>query len=191
MADGSGIGFSDGQTVSDLSAEDGAVIALYAQWLEGPVTVVTVTFKANDGTQTQSDQVMVSGVETSLAANPFSRDGYAFFSWNTQPDGGGTVYADREEVTLTDGLVLYAMWVPNTYTVHFDANGGTGTMRDQEFAYGASQKLFKNAFERVDHEFAGWSTNADGTGKQFTDQQEVVNLTADAGDTVTLYAKWN
>ena len=44
----------------------------------------------------------------------------------------------------------------NTYTVHFDANGGSGTMKSQTFSQNKEQQLSKNAFEAPDgSQFAG------------------------------------
>ena len=77
-----------------------------------------------------------------------------------------------------------------TYTVHFDANGGEGTMSDQAFTYNTAQNLSANTFTRTGYNFAGWNTAADGTGTAYTDGQSVQNLTAEDGATVTLYAQW-
>jgi hypothetical protein len=38
--------------------------------------------------------------------------------------------------------------------------------------------------------FAGWNTQADGSGASYTDSQSIKNLTTRAGATVTLFAKW-
>lgn len=87
---------------------------------------------------------------------------------------------------------LFAAWRPNTYTVHFNENatsGVTGSMNDQNFVYDVAQNLTVNAFEREGYCFQGWSTTATGS-VQYTDQQEVSNLTAVDGATVDLYAVW-
>jgi uncharacterized repeat protein (TIGR02543 family) len=44
--------------------------------------------------------------------------------------------------------------------------------------------------ERSGYEFVGWNTGADGTGKMFQDQEEVLNLTAKKGEKIKLYAIW-
>ncbi|MBO5978601.1 MAG: InlB B-repeat-containing protein, partial [Bacteroidales bacterium] len=41
----------------------------------------------------------------------FTRDGYAFAGWNTQPDGTGTYYAGRQNVSLANNMTLYAQWI--------------------------------------------------------------------------------
>ena len=71
--------------------------------------------------------------------------------------------------------------------VHFDANGGTGSMDMQLFGLNAQQNLSTNTFTRDGYSFAGWNTKADGTGDSYTDGQAMTF--ASAGE-ITLYAQW-
>ncbi len=75
-----------------------------------------------------------------------------------------------------------------TYTVNFNANGGTGAMAAQAIAAGATAALRANAFTRSSYVFIGWSTTATGP-VAYADGASVKNLAA-AGGSVTLYAKW-
>ena len=74
------------------------------------------------------------------------------------------------------------------YIISFDANGGTGEMQDQEATITNSQvvsaNLTKNTFKREGYKFAGWNTEADGSGDAYTDQNEIPKVPA------TLYAQW-
>jgi len=70
------------------------------------------------------------------------------------------------------------------HTVTFDANGGSGSMSPQTSALPAALTL--NAFTRAGYTFAGWNTNADGSGTTYTDGA-TYSFAADA----TLYAQWN
>ena len=74
------------------------------------------------------------------------------------------------------------------YTVFFDANGGEGSMEDQDFVHGVSQRLLPNTFTRSGFGFSGWNTEPDGTGQSFMDGAMVLNL-VDSG-TISLYAQW-
>ena len=87
------------------------------------------------------------------------------------------------------GCELFAVWDELTYTVKFNANGGTGTMADEEFTYGIAQSLTANVFKKDGCTFAGWATSATG-GKVYDDKQSVNNLTTTPGGTVTLFAVW-
>ena len=99
---------------------------------------------------------------------------------------GNTFTMPAADVTVSASLT------PITYSVHFDANGGTGSMDDQSFTYDAAQNLTANAFTPLlGYKFSRWTTNADGTGDSYTNAANVSNLTAVDGATVTLYAQWN
>ena len=117
-------------------------------------------------------------------ANP-TRTGYTFAGWSGTGIAGLT-----NAVTIaahSHGDRAYAAhWTPITYTVHFDANGGTGTpMPDQSFTYDAPQALASNTFARAHYAFAGWS----GAGATFADRETVCNLTNESA-TVMLTATW-
>lgn len=75
-----------------------------------------------------------------------------------------------------------------TYTVTFDANGGTGEMPAQVFTNGVAQALATNCFTFAEREFVGWATNADSE-VIYTDGAIVSNLTV-VGGTFALFAKW-
>ena len=47
--------------------------------------------------------------------------------------------------------------VDDKYTVHFDANGGTGTMSNQTINRGTATALTRNTFTRDGYVFIGWS----------------------------------
>ena len=88
-----------------------------------------------------------------------------------------------------DGYARISFVNPH-YKIKFDANGGTGTMNDQEFVYGTAQNLTSNSFTRTNFMFNGWNTAPDGSGTSYTNGQEVNNLSITEGDEITLYAQW-
>ena len=74
--------------------------------------------------------------QTRLSLNTYTRPGYEFVCWNTEPDGSGTSYGDGAEIrNLTSeeydkgtgkGVVtLYAQWKKTTSTLLVDPAGGT------------------------------------------------------------------
>ena len=88
-------------------------------------------------------------------------------------------------------VTLIAHWTGNSYQVKFDGNGATdGSMTNQSFIYGSSQRLKTNAYEREGYTFLGWSTDKTATKASYTDGQLVSNLTTTKDDIVTLYAVW-
>ncbi len=91
-------------------------------------------------------------------------------------------------VTTASNHTIYANWAPISYTLNYNANGGTGTMAAEVKVYDSSFELTANAFTNDGYTFTGWNTAADGSGTSYDDTQNVVNLTTSTS--VTLYAQW-
>ena len=128
-----------------------------------------------------------AGYTANTALTAVAATGYTFTGWYTD----SKVSSELEStVNPTGATTYYAYYKANQYTVKFNANGGTGTMSDQSYAYGVSQALTANTFTRTGYTFAGWNTKADGTGTKYTDKQSVRNLSSTDGATITLYAQW-
>lgn len=81
-------------------------------------TSVTVTFNANEGEGTMSNQVVAYNATTTLTANTFTRTGYSFQGWATSASGA-KVYDNEEELTFTEDLNLYAVWQKNSHNVSY------------------------------------------------------------------------
>ena len=164
---------------------------LYARW---SLDAYTVIFNGNGFTGGSTDNQQIPfHTETALNPNGYTRDGYTFLHWCTSADGEGDTYLNGAEVTdLTaePEITLYAIWSPNTYTVHFEGNtADSGTMLDQEFTYDADKvPLSANKFGRTGYKFTGWNTDGEGHGTSYADGEMVSNLAT--GGTVNLYAQW-
>lgn len=123
------------------------------------------------------------------------KTGYTFGGYFTGKNGAGTQYTSKDGAMINSlykqdsDMTLYAKWDPNTYTVKFDSNGGTGTMANETMTYDTAKTLTANAFTNKDYDFIGWNSAKDGSGSFYTDKANVKNL-ATSG-TVTLYAQWN
>ncbi len=106
-----------------------------------------VNYDANGGGGTTgSTTIDRTSLQSTLAANAFSREGYGFKEWNDKADGTGTAYAQKREYVfegVTSDITLYAQWTPITYDVEFDANGGKGTMAKQQHTYDQTRQLTK------------------------------------------------
>ncbi|MBR3172738.1 InlB B-repeat-containing protein, partial [Candidatus Saccharibacteria bacterium] len=70
------------------------------------------------GIGTMSDQAAASNSSADLVPPNYSRAGYGFAGWNTQPDGFGTTYGPNATIVTgdlsTNGLSLYAKWVESS-----------------------------------------------------------------------------
>ena len=80
------------------------------------VTVTVVTFDANGATGTApAGQMANTGSSITLpGVGNLTRTGYTFGGWNTNASGTGTNYNTGESFTVTDDIILYAQWLPNT-----------------------------------------------------------------------------
>jgi uncharacterized repeat protein (TIGR02543 family) len=147
----------------------------------------TVTFDANGGTGSMPPVTIPEGATYSLATNTFSLTGNSFSGWNTAANGSGTPYADGAQITMgTVDITLYAQWTVESYSLTFDANGGTGTMSSTTLEYDATTDLPANTFTRTDYFFTGWNTAANNSGTAYSDEA-VFTM---GGTDITLYAQW-
>ena len=142
-----------------------------------PVTTYTVSFNANGGTGTMADVTGVSG-EYTLPANGFTAPaGKQFKAWSV----GGVEKAVGDKITVTANTTVTAVWedIPVvTYTVSFDANGGTGSMADVTGVSG-EYTLPANGFTApAGKQFKAWSVG--GVEKAAGDK-----ITVTANTTVT------
>ena len=86
---------------------------------------------------------------------------------------------------MTADTVLYAQWTIDSHFLSFDANGGRGEMNQQTIRYEETTAIADCGFAKTGYRFAGWNTQADGTGTAYADKAQIV-LTED----ITLYAQW-
>ena len=176
-ADGSGTIYSDGAYATFYGNT-----TLYAQW---QLNTYTLSFDSNGGSGSMSSQTVTEGQAAKLKTNTFTKAGYTFTGWNTKSDGTGTAYSDGADATFYSNTTLYAQWQPNTYSLSFDSNGGSGSMASQTVTEGQATTLKSNTFTKTGHTFTAWNTKADGTGTAYNDGADVTIH----GNT-TLYAQW-
>ena len=181
-------GLGDIYQNQDLIKVSGHMV-LYAQWV--PVSGnVTVTFKANGGTEEMPPQIFEAGVTQELNPNRFYFENHKFTGWNTSANGKGKSFENEQNISITADMTLYAQWmrenVYNTFFVHFKANGGEGTMEPQKFKEFEYQMLDSNTFIRTDCFFRCWNTDENGLGINYQDNEEIKIF----ANTV-LYAQWD
>ncbi|MBO1704269.1 InlB B-repeat-containing protein, partial [Eubacterium callanderi] len=140
QADGEGTAYGDGQNVVNLTTTDGEVVKLYAQWRANKYSVRFDGNTADGGSM--GDQAMTYDEAADLELNSYTKTGYTYKGWNTQPDGSGTAYTDGEEVsnlTTADGetVLLYAQWRLRTPSIVTSQSAGkhgdTVTVTGEDF----------------------------------------------------------
>lgn len=172
-------GWSDnmaGENPADYFSSDGDALGIGLN-ADGNVVLgslcTTITLDLNGGTLPEYS--LVEG-----AALPIpSRIGYTFAGWYGNPEFTGDPVTDVPTGS-TVNLTFYAAWTPNTYTVIFDANGGSV---DPTSAVTVAGKLTSLPIPTYDgYNFLGWYTQKDGGDKVTTDTVFTVDS--------TIYAHW-
>jgi len=104
-------------------------------------------------------------------------------------DGYEVIPPDSKTITLKySGNTITFVYYRITYTVTYDANGGSGTMTDPNSPYnsGSSFTVLPNGFTApANMKFDGWNTRRSGNGTDY-DVGSSHNITRN----ITLYAQW-
>lgn len=150
---------------------------LYAHWKK---SVYTVNLDANGG-KTNAVSKTVTYDEAYGTFPDIERPGYTFKGWYTEKSGGNKVDA-KSIVNIAKNHTLYAQWIPLSYELEFDANGGTieGNTKQEGLyntVYGKLPEAKKDGYT-----FLGWFTSKTG-GSQITAS------TLCTGN-LTVYAHW-
>ena len=182
-ANGSGVTYASGGQYTV-----NASATLYAQW-SGTTTTAAVTLPT------------------------LSRTGYTFNGWYDAASGGNKIGNGGASYTPTGNKTLYAHWTAATYTIKYNANGGTGAPASQTKTYGVNLTLQSgtptrsnatatytvtfnanegsvgtsslDATKTTTYTFSKWNTASDGSGTNYNP-----GGTYSANEASTLYAQW-
>lgn len=228
--------YNDQARVAHTSSVNNDTVTMYAQW--GPSNYI-VSFDANGGGGiTVASQKLTYDVNAILSRNTFSRSGYHFIGWKAlresdnkcyftnesksdwyvdgeQPEGYTKYIFDDQETVLNlsdvhnDTVYMYAQWEPNSYTIIFDSNGGTGSMNSITAYSDIDVNLGTNLFTKSGYLFTGWNIVDDGywcvvcdgyedwtveiteeCSKKLFYNNDTVNYKSDNGCNLTAYAQW-
>lgn len=147
-------------------------------------TSYTVKYNANGGSGAPSSQTKTHGTALTLSSTKPTRTGYSFQGWATSSTGS-VAYAAGGSYTSNASVTLYAVWKANTYTVSYNANGGSGAPSSQTKTYGVDLTLSSTKPTRANYTFKGWGTSASATTVSYTPGAKYT-----ANSKITLYAIW-
>ena len=123
--------------------------------------------------------------------NGWTNTGHTMTGWEERQPDKVKNYSVNAEVkdtwidSRTPKIDLYAVWSPNTYTISYNANGGSGAPTAQTKTYGTDLTLTTSTPTRSGYTFDGWNTKSDGSGTNYSAGGK---FTTNAN--TTLYAKW-
>lgn len=154
---------------------------------------VAVTYDAQGGTVSPASANHWSINTFGTLPTP-TRTGYTFDGWYTQAVGG-TLISGSEVVksifpSPAASGTLYAHWTENSYTIAFNANGGSATPASMTRLY-TQQMGTLPTITRPGYTLTGWYTAAAG-GTQSSTSSSVSVLSPSLANnaTLTLYAQW-
>ena len=153
-----------------------------------PDTTREVSVSRNAYVANQGDPAYVY---VSLPNSPvFSRAGYDFVGYGSNSSMSSLAYHPGDSLTFvfyrsqTQNIHVYSLWQLKTYTVSYNANGGTGAPASQTKTYGVNLTLSSTIPTRQYYNFKGWATSPNGSVVY------AAGGTYSANAAVTLYAVW-
>lgn len=155
---------------------------LYAKWTGSDYNI---TYHLNGASWVnEGEATYTSGVGYTLpVAGDMNNVGYSFNGWyaNSDLSTGGVVTSIG--ISETGDKEFWAKWTENTYTITYNANGGSGSTTATNGHY---VTVADNGFTAPDGKsFVEWNTLSTGLGVSYNEGDEI-ELTAD----MTLYAIW-
>lgn len=212
--------FENVTTYQGKQIEDGGTINLYAQWRESEhVTITYTAFPDSLGSvalnlkreaAVQNDPAVQSEIiyekvnpETGeiVGATAKVNHGSVFTGWyndlTKENVETSETFVPKKQNDRYVSASYVAYFRPYRYTLHYEANGGTGKkMDDQIFQHGQILPLNDCTYSREGYDFMGWSMSADNV-KQFDNKAEVgfsslLQTSDEPKDNAeaTLYAVW-
>lgn len=190
---------TDFETTIGLSAYDTGVAPYkkpsdqkYYRYYDCKVTInlnktqYKVTYKGNNGTIASADSTKSFACGSKLTFPVANRTGYTLTGWKDTANSTGMSYTTNSTI-CGKALTLHAQWKANQYKIHYNSNGGSGTMNDSTVTYDGSFTLPKNTFTNNGYQFLGWSKTKDGDVAAYEDQEAIKYQMA---SDLTLYAIW-
>lgn len=174
------VGFRAKEFVQEKIAADGSTVIK----IRYDRKIITLTFDADNG----EDKTTLSGKFGAEIVSPSpEKTDFYFNGWSTDkiPNESSKSYKDKEKITLTKDLTLYAQWKENpSYSINYNLNEGTNP-EDAKTSYKQDEPVVLPVPTRELYDFAGWYLAQD-----FSDEA-ITGWNADEKtDDITVYAKW-
>ena len=154
---------------------------LYPYW--SPIEY-TITYHLNDGSGTMTPTTYTVESETFELPTP-TKTGYTFAGWYENVELTGNAVDQIEKGSTTGNKEYWAKWNVASYTITFEAEGGSGGPSTLTVPFG-NQLPDITIPTNAGHLFLGYY---DGTGTQYYDANGK-GLKKMPANNITLYAKW-
>ena len=161
---------SGGSRVTSINTGSTGNITLYARWRLDTYTIYWSTSRGSLSFYSRTETY--GNYPTQPTA--YAPAGYAFNGWSPSVN------------TVTGSRTYNATWIPITYYITYDLQGGTG-VHGNRASYNIETSTFnlsQGSMIRNGYTFAGWYTSAEGGDL-------VTNISQGSAGCRTLYARWN
>ena len=190
------LGWSESSTATSATYSAGGAFTknvnttLYAVWR---ANTYKITYNANGGSgapSAQSYTYSTSGTINLSSTRP-TRTGYTFLGWSQSSTATSASYSAGQAWNRSNAsnYTLYAVWRANTYTITYNANGGSGAPAAQSYTYATSGTINLSSAKptRSGYTFLGWSQSSSATSASYSPGQAWSRSNA---SNYTLYAVW-
>ena len=191
MDDDSGEG---NQFQLDHNFTAGETYYIYVRFYNGSVTgslgfkiayAYRIRYDANGGNGAPGTTYKYFDFDTTLSTTEPVRTGYTFLGWSTSSTATEATYQPGGTYSANASAVLYAVWSANSYTVTYNANGGSGAPSSQTKTDGTALTLSTTVPTRFGYTFKGWSTSSTATSATY-----LPGSSFSTNANTTLYAVW-
>lgn len=151
-------------------------------------TKYTIKYNLNGGSGTFSDQTKWHAENLTIHSGSPTRSGYTFKGWaltKAKADAGEWYYTPGSTCGKNENLTLYAVWAASSYTVSYNANGGSGAPSSQTKSPDAELTLSSTVPTRSGYDFKGWSNSASSSTVLYRPGDKYKTNAS-----ITLYAVW-
>lgn len=197
---GTGVSYSSGEVVKNLTAKDGATITLYANWQPCVYKITEDSQGGIDGTDSFYEQYGVGFYSGNVCDSVITRittptrTGYTLLGYYSRLIGGNLIIDGSgnfsvENTFFSNDATIYAHWIANQYTVTFDKQSGS---YGSDTVVATYDELFPNADAPVrdGYSFKGYYTGLYGKGTQIYNEFMSSDIWYQYANDITLYAYW-
>ena len=148
----------------------------------------TISYNANGGSGAPASQTKFHGTDLTISNTVPTRTGYTFKGWaltKEDADAGTWYYQPGATCGQNKSLELFAVWELKSYTLSYNANGGTGAPASQTKFHGTDLTISNTVPTRTGYVFKGWASSATSSTVVYNPGDTFI-----ANVSFTLYAVW-
>lgn len=153
-----------------------------------PYAAYTIKYNANGGSNAPASQTKWHGKSLTISNTVPIKSGSTFKGWalsKAEADAGTWYYQPGATCGANKDLTLYAVWTSQSYTLSYNANGGTGAPASQTKQHGVDITISSTKPTRAGYTFKGWASSATSATVVYNPGDTYI-----ANVSFTLYAVW-